>query len=109
MGPSATAAPFVPGSQQQPAPAFNQPNQGDSTGPQASGQAGQGQNLVAQEVNGMVYYYDASQIPAVAGYQSYSGPQGFVPGVGMGGMVTPSPDGFYYPQPPPGMVHYYQQ
>jgi hypothetical protein len=64
---------------------------------------------VAQEVNGMVYYFDASQLPPVNSYQPYSGPQGYQPSVmGMGGMVTPSPDGFYYPQPTPGMVYYSQ-
>ena len=48
------AAPFVPG---------------QSTGFQPGGQVDQmaqgagGPNLVAQEVNGMVYYYDQSQMP----------------------------------------------
>jgi len=28
--------------------------------------------------------------------------------VGMGGMVTPSPDGFYFPQAAPGVVYYSQ-
>lgn len=80
-------------------------------------------NLVAQEVNGMVYYYDATQIPAVATFPApqtpYQPPQqtayqapyqamngmgmggmlglgGQVGGMGLGGMMTPSPDGFYY-------------
>ncbi|KAK5987536.1 hypothetical protein PT974_11668 [Cladobotryum mycophilum] len=66
-------------------------------------------NLVAQEVNGMVYYYDASQIPSVNAYPPYPASQSYQPSVmGMGGMVTPSPDGFYYPQPAPGMVYYSQ-
>lgn len=66
-------------------------------------------NLVAQEVNGMVYYYDASQLPSVNPYQQYPASQPYQPSVmGMGGMVTPSPDGFYYPQPAPGMVYYSQ-
>ena len=68
-----------------------------------------GSNLVAQEVNGMVYYYDASQIPSVSSYPSYSAPQPYQPSVmGVGGMVTPSPDGFYYPQHASGMVYYPQ-
>jgi hypothetical protein len=70
-------------------------------------------NLVAQEVNGMVYYYDAAQIPAVATFPTYQAPPSYpmpqVGGVvGMGGMMTPSPDGFYYPQPPQGVVYYPQ-
>jgi hypothetical protein len=71
-------------------------------------------NLVAQEVNGMVYYYDATQIPAVATFPAYTAPPSYpaqqVGGVvGMGGMMTPSPDGFYYPQPAPGVMYYPQQ
>ncbi len=57
---------------------------------------------VAHESNGMVYYYDASQLTATAGTANgypaagYTVPQ---PGglVGVGGMMTP-PDGYYYPQ-----------
>lgn len=53
---------------------------------------------VAHESNGMVYYYDSSQVPAnnTAPYNaSYAGaPVGGV--VGMGGMMTP-PNHFYYP------------
>jgi hypothetical protein len=57
----------------------------------------------------MVYYYDASQIAPVNSYPAYTAPQGYQPSVmGMGGMVTPSPDGFYYPQHAPGMVYYPQ-
>jgi len=58
-------------------------------------------NMVAYESNGMTYYVDPAQLPApaytgppVEGYQqaSYAVP-------GMGGMMTPSPDGaYYYPQ-----------
>lgn len=104
---------YVPGQQQpqqappqQPAP-FQQPGQ-----PADAAQAG-APNLVAQEVNGMVYYYDAAQIPAVASFPAYSAPQAYpmqpVGGVvGMGGMMTPSPDGFYYPQGTQGVVYYPQ-
>ena len=59
----------------------------------------------------MVYYYDAAQIPAVASFPAYQPSQSYpmqqVGGVvGMGGMMTPSPDGFYYPQAPQGVVYY---
>lgn len=84
---------------------YAQPQQTDTTASQQNGQA----NLVAQEVNGMVYYYDASQIPAVATFPAYPAPQPYpMQQVNMGGMMTPSPDGFYYPQPPQGVVYYPQ-
>jgi hypothetical protein len=109
MAQSAGAAPFVPAQQQQQQPSFTQPDQ------QSDNAASQGapQNLVAQEVNGMVYYYDATQIPAVATFPAYQPSQSYpmqqVGGVvGMGGMMTPSPDGFYYPQAPQGVVYYPQ-
>ena len=62
----------------------------------------------------MVYYYDAAQIPAVATFPAYQAPPSYpmqqVGGVvGMGGMMTPSPDGFYYPQAPQQGVVYYPQ
>ncbi|CAM1500966.1 Fc.00g101280.m01.CDS01 [Cosmosporella sp. VM-42] len=107
MGSSAAAASFVPG-QQGPPGSFTPQNQPEQPAPQGNGQPGQN-NLVAQEVNGMVYYYDASQLPPVNNYPTYSAPQGYQPSImGMGGMVTPSPDGFYYPQQAPGMVYYPQ-
>ncbi|KAI9806590.1 MAG: hypothetical protein M1825_006047 [Sarcosagium campestre] len=84
---------FVPGG-----PPGHNPYSVPSAAPAApAGQsAGQG-NTVAQESNGMVYYYDSTQL--------YNQPGGYVvppPGgvVGMGGMMTPSPDGYYYPQAP---------
>ncbi|KAI0505950.1 CASC3/Barentsz eIF4AIII binding-domain-containing protein [Xylaria bambusicola] len=91
MPPSANA--FVPGSQpgQQP--------QGEIGSTQPAGQNSQNPNLVAQEVNGMVYYYDASQLPPMAPYP-YPPAQGYpMPNVGVNGMITPSPDGYYYPTP----------
>ncbi|TVY68620.1 hypothetical protein LSUE1_G008917 [Lachnellula suecica] len=105
MAPSAGAPPFAPAQPQQQQPSFAQP-------PQSQSEAAP-QNLVAQEVNGMVYYYDAAQIPAVATFPAYQQPPSFpmqqVGGVvGMGGMMTPSPDGFYYPQQPQGVVYYPQ-
>jgi len=113
MGPPATpAGGFAPPAQQQQPPpsGFGQPGQGDPAGSHPpGGQGGQGGNLVAQEVNGMVYYYDASQIPAVTGYPSYPGPQNYVPSVvNMGGVATPNPEGFFYPQTAPGVVYYPQ-
>lgn len=61
----------------------------------------------------MVYYYDATQIPAVATFPAYPQPPAYpmqqTGGVmGMGGMMTPSPDGFYYPQAQQGVVYYQQ-
>lgn len=110
MAPSGGAPPFVPSQSQQQQTSFQQAGQqSDNAGSQ------QGvPNLVAQEVNGMVYYYDATQIPAVATFPSYQQPQPYpmqqVGGVlGMGGMpMTPSPDGFCYPQAPQGVVYYPQ-
>lgn len=66
--------------------------------------AAQNPNMVAQEVNGMVYYYDP------ASYGQYPTGQGYTPAnMGAPGMVTPSPDGFYYQQQPaPGMAYYSQ-
>jgi len=103
---SAGAAPFIP----------SQPPQQQGPFPQ-TGQQQDTSNLVAQEVNGMVYYYDATQIPAVATFPAYQQPQSYpmqpvggVGGIGIGGMMTPSPDGFYYPQQQQnqGVVYYPQ-
>jgi hypothetical protein len=96
------APPFV--SAPPPQPSFIPPSQqADTAPPQSNGQS----NLVAQEVNGMVYYYDASQIPAVATFPAYPAPPPYpMQQVNMGGMMTPSPDGFYYPQAPQGVIYY---
>jgi len=104
MASAASAAPFVP-AQQQPQSSYPPSSQpAESTAAQAAAP-----NLVAQEVNGMVYYYDATQIPAVATFPAYSTPQQYpMQQVNMGGMMTPSPDGFYYPQAPQGVVYYSQ-
>lgn len=79
--------------------------------PAGAGQsAAMAANLVAQEANGMVYYYDTSQMPPGNNYQSYPAPQpGYQPpgAMGMGGMITPSPDAYYYQQPPAGGMVYY--
>lgn len=67
--------------------------------------------MVAQEANGMVYYYDPAQVGQVNPYSSYPPNQPYQPSVvGMGGMVTPSPDGYYFPQGASGHgTVYYQQ
>ncbi|KYK58364.1 hypothetical protein DCS_05377 [Drechmeria coniospora] len=97
---AASAAPFVPAASHGVGggfPPHNAPEQ--PVGQGASGNPAAGPNLVAQEVNGMVYYYDSSQVQPVGGYGPYAAAQGFQANVvGMGGVVTPSPDGFYYPQ-----------
>ncbi|TVY16159.1 hypothetical protein LARI1_G007572 [Lachnellula arida] len=109
MAPSGGAPPFVPAQQQQ--ASFSQP---PPPPPQSDAASQAPQNLVAQEVNGMVYYYDATQIPAVATFPAYQPPPPSFPMqqvggvVGIGGMMTPSPDGFYYPQQPQGVVYYPQ-
>ncbi|ESZ96485.1 hypothetical protein SBOR_3107 [Sclerotinia borealis F-4128] len=108
MASAAGIAPFISTQQQQSQQTYNQP--APQSAEISSSQAPQ--NLVAQEVNGMVYYYDAAQIPAVPSFTGYQQPQQFplqqVGGVvGMGGMMTPSPDGFYYPQQQ-GVVYYTQ-
>jgi hypothetical protein len=98
MGAPPAAPPFLPSGQHGMAGGY--PPQNPEVPPS-------GPNLVAQEVNGMVYYYDASQVPPVNNYQQYPAPQGYQQGVmGMNGMMPPSPDGFFYNQPAPGMVYY---
>ena len=107
--PSAAAPAFVPGQPYQmplplaPAPAPAQQPQAQTEQPTQGG-------LVAQEVNGMVYYIDPAQVAANAEINATYPPAGFVlppPGgiVGMGGMMTPpiyfAPPQAYYPPPPP--------
>ncbi|KAK2757890.1 hypothetical protein FQN54_004296 [Arachnomyces sp. PD_36] len=57
---------------------------------------------VAHESNGMVYYYDSSQLyggnPAMPRHSMPPAPPPAGGVVGMGGMMTP-PSGYYYPQP----------
>lgn len=112
MGPSAAAAPFVPASQSSQGQGYSAQPQHDQQAAQSHGQQAGPAGMVAQEVNGMVYYYDASQMPSMNTFSSYQAPpppQGYNSGMpGMAGMVTPSPDGFYYPQQAPGMVYYPQ-
>ena len=55
-------------------------------------------NMVAYEQNGMTYYVDQTQLYPAAPMERYPQPSYAVPG--MGGMMTPSPEGaaYYYPQ-----------
>lgn len=104
-GMSAQAPNFAPSAAQQ--QSYGQVSQPDAA------QQGQQPNLVAQEVNGMVYYYDAAQIPAAAAFPTYASPPTYpvqqIGGVSLQhGMMTPSPDGFYYPQPAQAVVYYPQ-
>ncbi|KAJ0144225.1 Uncharacterized protein HZ326_13024 [Fusarium oxysporum f. sp. albedinis] len=81
MGPSSTAPAFVP-SHPGPPGSFtpqNQPEQPvmSNNGPPPA----PGSSLVVQEANGMVYYFDASQLPPVTNYSGYPAPQGYQPSV----------------------------
>jgi len=62
--------------------------------------AGQPQ-MVAYEQNGTVYYYDPSQpyMPT----ENFQQPNYAMHG--MGGLMTPAPEGYYYPQMPTGMYY----
>ncbi|KAI9672927.1 MAG: hypothetical protein M1829_004477 [Trizodia sp. TS-e1964] len=112
ISPSALNAPvFVPGPPQEQQFAMPGAPIVPASGAPAAGQT------VAQESNGMVYYYDSSQLPAQPVQPIYSAapypapvyPMPQLGGVvGMGGMMTPSPDGYYYPQPAQGAVYYTQ-
>jgi hypothetical protein len=113
MAPNANAPAFVPVAQQQqpaqPLPYNTQPAQGDAASAQpAAGQGTPQQNMVdARESQGTVYYDYYSQVPPMPGYPPFPASQPYpaAPMVGMGGMMTPSPDTFYYQQP---MVYYPQ-
>lgn len=83
--------------------------------PAAQGQAPAG--TVAHESNGMVFYLDASQVsqPQYAGQEQYQPQESYLQAQsyavpGMGGMMTPSPEGgYYYPPVAPGGGMYYHQ
>ncbi|KAF2874332.1 CASC3/Barentsz eIF4AIII binding-domain-containing protein [Massariosphaeria phaeospora] len=67
-----------------------------STAPAPPAPTGQS-NMVAYESNGMTYYVDSSQLYPTPGMEGYPQTSYAVPG--MGGMMTPSPEGaYYYPQ-----------
>ena len=101
LAPSVVTAPaFIPGASQIPysmmplPPAAAVPTQGST---------------MAQESNGMVYYYDSSHMPpppATNGYHATAYPTG---PLAMGhSLMTPSPDGYYYPPSAAGPVYYTQ-
>jgi hypothetical protein len=108
VAPNASAPAFVPAAQQsQPVP-YNPASQSEAPPAPAAGQGGSTQGLIMQEMNGTFYFYDPNQLQAMPGLASYPQTQQYAPGmVTMGGMMTPSPDGFFYQQQPaPGMVYY---
>lgn len=101
MAAPATAPTFVSSSSTARPIMVGASSSGEQQGPPAT---------VAHESNGMVYYFDPSQL-----HQQQA--QGFAPAytmpptggvVGMGGMMTP-PGGYYYPQATPGPVYYAPQ
>ncbi|CAO1602901.1 hypothetical protein XANCAGTX0491_006498 [Xanthoria calcicola] len=99
-GPSVMAPAFVPG---QPYP-FSVPVAPTPLTTEATAQPG----TVAHESNGMVYYYDSSQLNGgVDGSTSYAGPDyAMAPAggvVGIGGMMTPPIQ--FYPQPSPAVYY----
>lgn len=114
---------YPPANQQYRAMPGGIPPQADYAAPDAQIAAGppavdQQSGLVAQERNGMVYYVDASQLPQYPPQEQYQGqgqgqesylqmPSYAVPG--MGGMLTPSPEGaFYYPPVATESMYYTQ-
>ncbi|XPS69729.1 hypothetical protein M3J09_001988 [Ascochyta lentis] len=105
MAPGGMVPMFVPGAQQPyampapaPAPAVAPPP------PPAAGPP----NMVAYEQNGMTYYVDSNQLPYPPPVENYAQPSYAVPG--MGGMMTPGPDGaYYYPQQMQPAAFYPQQ
>ncbi|KAL6721406.1 hypothetical protein ACLMJK_000509 [Lecanora helva] len=105
--PSAAAAAFVPGQQYHyPLPYAPVPAPVPAPAPQAQQptESNTQSRTVAQEINGMVYYLDSSQIAAGAENPPPYPPASYPmppPGgvVGMGGMMTPPM--YYPPQPPP--------
>lgn len=83
---------FVPGAQQ---PGYVMPVAAPpvTAPPPAAGQP----NMVAYEQNGMTFYVDSNQLYQPPPMEGYAPPSYAVPG--MGGMMTPGPDGaYYYPQ-----------
>ncbi|CAO2655725.1 Nn.00g045280.m01.CDS01 [Neocucurbitaria sp. VM-36] len=91
MAPAGMVPMFVPGAQQ---PGYAMPVTAPAvTAPPApTGPA----NMVAYESNGMTFYVDSTQLYAPP-MEGYAQPSYAVPG--MGGMMTPGPDGaYFYPQ-----------
>jgi hypothetical protein len=92
MPPGGMVPMFVPGPQQ---PGYIMPPAAPAVSVPPPAPVGP-PNMVAYEQNGMTFYVDSSQLYS-APVESYSQPSYAVPG--MGGMMTPGPDGaYYYPQ-----------
>lgn len=92
MAPAGMVPMFVPGAQQ---PGYVMPAAAPPAAapPPAAGQP----NMVAYESNGMTFYVDSAQLYQQPPMEGYAQPSYAVPG--MGGMMTPGPDGaYYYPQ-----------
>lgn len=103
MTASAAAPPFYPGSQQPQAMNYGQGGQSEAPPMPAGGQGSGASTLVAQDYNGTVYFYDASQLPAYPTYPAYGTP-GYAPSMGMG--MSPGPEGYYYNQTASGAAPY---
>ncbi|CAA9956455.1 Btz multi-domain protein [Pyrenophora teres f. maculata] len=103
MAPAGMVPMFVPGAQQ---PGYVMPV---SAPPVAAPPAPAGPpNMVAYESNGMTYYVDSAQLYPAPAVDNYAQPSYAVPG--MGGMMTPGPDGaYYYPQQMQPAAYYPQQ
>lgn len=103
MAPAGMVPMFVPGAQQ---PGYAMPV---SAPPVAAPPAPAGPpNMVAYESNGMTYYVDSAQLYPAPAVENYAQPSYAVPG--MGGMMTPGPDGaYYYPQQMQPAAYYPQQ
>ncbi|KAF7454478.1 Btz multi-domain protein [Pyrenophora tritici-repentis] len=103
MAPAGMVPMFVPGAQQ---PEYVMPV---SAPPVAAPPAPAGPpNMVAYESNGMTYYVDSAQLYPAPAVDNYAQPSYAVPG--MGGMMTPGPDGaYYYPQQMQPAAYYPQQ
>ena len=102
MAPGGMVPMFVPGAQQ---PYMPPPVPAVAPAPPAV--AGP-PNMVAYEQNGMTYYVDSNQLPYAPPTDGYAQPSYAVPG--MGGMMTPGPDGaYYYPQQMQPAAFYPQQ
>lgn len=106
MAPGGMVPMFVPGAQQP----YAMPPPAPAVAPPAPAVAGP-PNMVAYEQNGMTYYVDSNQLPYAPPpppAESYGQPSYAVPG--MGGMMTPGPDGaYYYPQQMQPAAFYPQQ
>lgn len=92
MAPAGMVPVFVSGTQQ---PAYVMPVAAPAVA--APLPAAGAPNMVAYEQNGMTFYVDPTQLYQPPPMENYAPPNYAVPG--MGGMMTPGPDGaYYYPQ-----------